>query len=101
MQWNIILIAFVIIGLLCTGLFMLSRFLKRRRLKAGSPWGYYAGSLPSKEAPGFSAERTESFLHNTAVGFGGNTEGFGDLGQFSGFGELGEYGQGFNGSGQE
>ena len=97
LQWNNIMltefiaIAVVILGL---GLIKLPRFLMRRKLQAGYPWGYYADQVP-KADPGFYAEDNESFLYDTGTEFAG-MEGFGEYGEFSGFGALGEYGQGFS-----
>ncbi len=102
MQWwrlfftEAIVIFVVLIGL---GFVKLPKFLRRRKLARGFPWGYYADAVP-KTDPGFSAHNTD-FLHDVGTSFGG-VEGFGDYGEFSGFGELGEFGQNFSyGSGGE
>jgi hypothetical protein len=101
LQWNnIMLTEFIAVTLLILGLGLvkLPRFLTRRKLQAGSPWGYYPDHVP-KADPGFYAEDNESFLYDVGTEFVG-MEGFGDYGEFSGFGELGEFGQGFS-SGQQ
>lgn len=101
LQWHRILLTelvFVIIVMMGLGLIRTPRFLMRRKLARGYPWGYYADRVPKKD-PGFTgSEDDKDFLHDTGTEFGG-LEGFGDYGEFSGFGELGEYGQGFFGDG--
>lgn len=98
LQWNNILITevvattAVIFGL---GLWKLPRFLTRRRLKRGFPWGYYPDQVP-KTDPGFYAEDNQNFLYDVGTEFAG-MEGFGDFGEFSGFGEMGEFGANFSG----
>lgn len=97
LQWNNILITeFIAVALLILGLGLvkLPRFLVHKKLEKGSPWGYYADSVP-KADPGFYETDNQSFLYDTGTEFAG-MEGFGDAGEFSGFGCLGEYGQGFS-----
>jgi hypothetical protein len=98
MQWNNIFVAeliFVGILLVVLGLVKLPRFFRRKKLQAGSPWGYYSDAIP-KADPGYCAPDNKNYLYNTACGFG-PAEGGSEQGQFAGFGELGEYGQGFIG----
>lgn len=100
MQWNNILLTefiatlLVIMGL---GFLKLPKFLRKRKLRKGFPWGYYPDMVP-KTDPGFYAEDNESFLYDVGTEFAG-MEGFGDFGEFSGFGEMGEFGNNF-GSGE-
>jgi hypothetical protein len=98
MQWiNILLTEFAFIALVMIGLGFIRapRWMMRRRLAKGFPWGYYADQVPKKD-PGFFNPNDKDFLHDTGTEFGG-LEGFGDYGEFSGFGELGEFGNGFFG----
>ena len=98
LQWNNILVTeFIAVALLIFGLGLakLPRFLMRKRLQTGFPWGYYADRVP-KADPGFYAEDNESFLYDVGTEFAG-MEGFGDFGEFSGFGEMGEFGPNFGG----
>lgn len=98
LQWNNILLAeFIIVSALIIGLGLLKlpKFLTRRKLQSGFPWGYYPDRVP-KADPGFYAEDNESFLYDVGTEFAG-MEGFGDFGEFSGFGEMGEFGPNFGG----
>jgi len=79
--------------MLLLGYIKTPRFLLRRRLAKGFPWGYYQDQVPKKD-PGYFDPNSEDFLHDLGTEFGG-MEGFGDYGEFSGFGELGEYGSTF------
>jgi hypothetical protein len=93
--WRIAILEFSFVFLVIMGLgfIKMPRFLMRKRLAKGFPWGYYADQVP-KSDPGYFDENDHDFLHDTGTGFGG-LEGFGDFGEFSGFGELGELGNGF------
>ena len=94
--WDRILlfeIASITLVMLGLGLIKAPRFLVRRKLATGYPWGYYADQIPKKD-PGFYDENSEDFLHDTGTGFG-VLEGFGEYGEFSGVGELGEFGNSF------
>ncbi len=98
MQWDSIFLAeFLFIGFVMYGLGFIKapRWMMRRRLARGSPWGYYADSVP-KQDPGYFQENDRDFMHDVGTGFGG-LEGFGEYGEFSGFGELGEFGGSFFG----
>lgn len=99
MQWGKILLTeliFVFIILMGLGFIKLPRFLMRRRLARGFPWGYYADQVPQSDPYMFRDRDNNDFLHDTGTEFGG-LEGFGEYGEFTGFGELGEYGQTFFG----
>jgi hypothetical protein len=105
MQWGNFLLAeftFIILVIFTLGFIKLPRFLRRRKLARGFPWGYYSDSIPNTD-PGFLSPEGKNFLYDTGAEFGG-MEGFGEYGDFSGFGELGEYGSTFfadGGSGGE
>jgi hypothetical protein len=89
-------LAFITIVMMSLGYIKAPRWMMRRQLAKGFPWGYYADRVPKKD-PGFTGnEDDDDFLHDTGTEFGG-LEGFGDYGEFSGFGELGEFGQSFFG----
>lgn len=95
--WNIFIaealfVLFVVTGL---GYVAIPRFLMRRRLMKGFPWGYYPDQVPQGD-PNLFPGNDKDFLHNTDTAFGG-LEGFGEYGEFSGFGQLGEYGGAFIG----
>ncbi len=97
LQWNnIMLTEFIVVTLLVLGLGLikLPRFLMKKKLQAGFPWGYYPDRVP-KADPGFYADDNTNFLHDVGTEFAG-MEGFGDFGEFSGFGEMGEFGGGFS-----
>ncbi|MBX9722251.1 MAG: hypothetical protein K2X81_12700 [Candidatus Obscuribacterales bacterium] len=97
LQWNnIMLTEFIVVTLLLLGLGLvkLPRFLMKKKLQAGFPWGYYPDRVP-KADPGFYADDNTNFLHDVGTEFAG-MEGFGDFGEFSGFGEMGEFGGGFS-----
>lgn len=98
LQWvNILLVEFGFVLLVGIGLGFIRapRFLMRRRLARGFPWGYYADQVPQGEQ-GYFQRNDQDFLHDRSTEFAG-IEGFGDFGEFSGFGELGEFGNGFAG----
>jgi hypothetical protein len=101
--WNIVAVEAIAIVtiIMALGYVKLPKFLRKRKLARGFPWGYYPEAVP-KADPGFYADNNTDFLHDVGTEFTG-IEGFGDYGEFSGFGELGEFGQGFsygaNGSG--
>jgi hypothetical protein len=97
--WNIAFfeLACVVGVMAMLGFIKKPRFLMRRRLVKGFPWGYYADQVPQGDPNLFPGSDTD-FLHDTGTGFGG-LDGFGDYGEFSGFGQLGEYGSGFYGGG--
>ncbi|HEY9719529.1 MAG TPA: hypothetical protein V6C69_18770 [Trichormus sp.] len=99
LNWTRILLTelfFVTAVLAGLGYIKAPRWMMRRKLAKGFPWGYYADQIPKKD-PGFTGnDDDEDFLHDTGTEFGG-LEGFGDYGEFSGFGELGEFGEGFYG----
>jgi hypothetical protein len=97
MNWSNILItelAFVGVVLIGLGIVKAPRFLMRRRLARGFPWGYYADQVPKKDAGYFQENNSKDFMHDVATEFGG-LDTYGDFGEFSGFGELGEYGSSF------
>lgn len=102
LQWNNILVTefiavfSVLVGL---GFWKLPRFLTKRKLQSGFPWGYYPDRVV-KADPGFYNDDNESFLYDVGTEFAG-MEGFGDFGEFSGFGEMGEFGPNFGGGGHE
>jgi len=93
--WNISFFefGFVAVVMLSLGYVAMPRFLMRRRLVKGFPWGYYADQVPMGDPNQFPGN-DKDFLHDTGTGFGG-LDGFGDYGEFSGFGQLGEYGGAF------
>ncbi|MDR3611955.1 MAG: hypothetical protein P4L53_00215 [Candidatus Obscuribacterales bacterium] len=98
MQWDRILIAefaFLAFVLFSLGFIKAPRWMMRRKLARGSPWGYYPDQVPKKD-PGYYDENDHDFLHDMGTQFGG-LEGFGEYGEFSGFGELGEFGGSFFG----
>jgi len=102
MQWGNILgteLLFITAVMLALGFIKLPKFLRRRRLARGFPWGYYTDQVP-KSDPGYFSEQANDFMHDTGTGFGG-LEGFGEYGEFSGFGEMGEFGAHFGGGGGE
>jgi hypothetical protein len=74
------------------------RFLRRKVVMRGFPWGYYPDAVP-KADPGFYAENNTDFLHDVGTAFGG-MEGFGEYGEFTGFGEMGELGAHFGSGGE-
>src|SRR3990167_795331 len=92
-----LLIIFLIIAAL--GYVKLPKFLRRRRMIRGFPWGYYIDKVP-KSDPGFCNDKSSDFLHNVGTGFGG-PQGFGEFGEFTGFGEMGEYGALFGDGGSD
>jgi len=99
MQWGNILVfevLFIAIVAMGLGFARMPRFLLRRKLQKGFPWGYYADQIPQSDPYMFNDRDTDDFLHDTGLEFGG-LDGAGDFGEFSGFGELGEYGQSFFG----
>ncbi|MBN8659648.1 MAG: hypothetical protein LCH63_00655 [Candidatus Melainabacteria bacterium] len=93
--WNIALteFAFVVVVILGLGFVAKPRFMMRRNLMNGFPWGYYADQVPQGD-PALFPGNDKDFLHDTGTAFGG-LEGFGEYGEFSGFGQLGEYGNTF------
>lgn len=96
LQWGRILlfeISFVGLVMMGLGFIKLPRFMMRRQLVKGFPWGYYQDQLPKRDG-GYYQENDTDFMHDTGTEFGG-LEGFGDYGEFSGFGELGEFGNSF------
>jgi hypothetical protein len=86
-------VLFVFLVIMGLGFIKVPRWMLRKRLAKGFPWGYYQDQVP-KTDPGYFDENDQDFLHDTGTGFGG-LEGFGDYGEFSGFGELGEFGNSF------
>jgi len=97
--WNVSLFefCFVFFVMVALGFVKKPRFLMRRRLVKGFPWGYYADQVPQGD-PNMFPGNDSDFLHDTGTEFGG-LDGFGDYGEFSGFGQLGEYGSGFGSGG--
>ena len=97
--WRIFFAELAIIGVLIVmlGYVKLPKFLRRKTIMRGFPWGYYRDAVP-KSDPGYYSENNADFLHDTGTSFGG-LEGFGDYGEFTGFGEMGEFGAHF-GSGE-
>ncbi len=93
--WNICLFEgiFVVVVMMGLGFITVPRFLMRRRLMRGFPWGYYADQVPQGD-PSLFPGNDKDFLHDTGTEFGG-LDSFGDYGEFSGFGQLGEYGGAF------
>lgn len=95
MHWgNFLIIETVVILLVMLGLGFVRapRFLMRKKLGSGFPWGYYRDQIPQGDPGFFQANR--DFLHDTGTEFTG-LDVYGDFGEFSGFGELGEYGSTF------
>jgi hypothetical protein len=84
---------FVTATLFSIGIIGVPRFLLRKKLVKGFPWGYYKDQVPQGDPALFPGNKND-FLHDTGTAFGG-LEGFGEYGEFSGFGQLGEYGNGF------
>ena len=97
--WNVAMfeLFFVVFTMVVLGFIRKPRFLMKRRLIKGFPWGYYADQVPQGD-PNMWQGSDQDFLHDTGTGFGG-LDGFGDYGEFSGFGQLGEYGAGFGAGG--
>ncbi|MFN8658693.1 MAG: hypothetical protein U0105_20325 [Candidatus Obscuribacterales bacterium] len=96
-QWGNILVAeVVIIGTICysLGFVKLPKFLRRKTLVPGSPWGYYPDQQPKPDS--YFSDNDQDFLHDVATGYGG-MDGFGEFGEFTGFGEMGEFGAHFAG----
>jgi hypothetical protein len=85
----------LVIGVL--GYFKLPRFMQKKHILRGFPWGYYPDAVPRSD-PGFYNENSTDFMHDVGTEFGG-MEGFGDFGEFTGFGQLGEFGTGFGSGG--
>jgi hypothetical protein len=95
--WDICFYEAIFVGIVMLGLGFLKapRFLMKRKLVKGFPWGYYADQVPQGD-PNLFPGNSRDFLHDTGTSFGG-PEGFGDFGEFSGFGQLGEFGSAFTG----
>jgi hypothetical protein len=93
--WKIALFEFLFVAwvMMSLGYIKKPRFMMKRRLVKGFPWGYYADQVPQGD-PNLFPGNNRDFLHDTGTSFGG-LEGFGEYGEFSGFGELGEYGASF------
>ena len=89
-------IIFLIVAML--GYIKPPKFLRKKVLVKGFPWGYYRDAIPKDRAM-FSSEHSTDFLHDTGTEFGG-MEGFGDYGEFTGFGEMGEFGHNFGAGGE-
>jgi len=101
LQWgNILLVEGLFTGgvLIAMGFIKMPRFLRRRRLARGFPWGYYTDMVPKSDPGYYTNDKDRDFMHDIGTEFGG-FEGFGDYGEFSGFGELGEFGNNFGGGG--
>ena len=90
--WRIFFVEAAVILAVITalGYLKMPRFLRRRKLARGFPWGYYPESVP-KTDPGFFADNNTDFLYDVGTAFAG-MEGFGDYGEFTGFGAMGEFG---------
>ncbi len=97
--WSIFTFEAIVIFGICVslGYVKLPKFLRKKQLARGFPWGYYPDAVP-KSDPGFYAENNTDFLHHLGTEFVG-MEGFGDYGEFSGFGEMGEFGAHFGSGG--
>ncbi len=95
--WKICVLEFLFVTTVMLGLGYVKqpRFLMKRRLVKGFPWGYYADQVPQGD-PSMFPGNDKDFLHDTGTSFSG-LEGFGDYGEFSGFGQLGELGGAFIG----
>jgi hypothetical protein len=87
--WNIALFesSFVLTLIFGLGFVKVPKFLRRKKLIRGYPWGHYEGCTP-KEGGEFFAEDNTNFLHNTGTRFEG-VPGLGILGEYAahGFGE--------------
>jgi hypothetical protein len=102
MNWVNILIAEAVIAVVALyglGILKTPRFLLRRTLMKGFPWGYYADQVPENDPGYVQRQDARDFMHDLGTEFGG-LEVFGDYGEFSGFGELGEFGSSFFGGGE-
>jgi hypothetical protein len=98
LQWDRIFLAefaFIVLVMMGLGFIKLPKWMRKRSLAKGSPWGYYPDQIARQDL--YFNENDKDFLHDTGTGFGG-LEGFGEYGEFSGFGELGEFGGAFFGS---
>jgi hypothetical protein len=97
--WRIFGFELVVIAtiMLALGYIKAPKFMRRKVIMRGFPWGYYPESVP-KADPGFYAENNTDFLHDVGTEFAG-LEGFGDFGEFTGFGEMGEFGAHFGSGG--
>lgn len=93
--WKIALFEFLFVAwvMFSLGYIKKPRFMMKRRLVKGFPWGYYSDQVPQGD-PNLFPGNNQDFLHDTGTQFGG-LEGFGDYGEFNGFGQLGEYGASF------
>jgi hypothetical protein len=101
LQWGNILLAEALFTggvLMALGFIKAPRFLRRRKLARGFPWGYYTDQVPKSDPGYYTSDFDRDFMHDTGTQFGGY-EGFGDFGEFSGFGEMGEFGANFAGGG--
>jgi hypothetical protein len=92
--FEVFIIVSIMMGL---GYIKAPKFMRKRVLVRGFPWGYYTDKVP-KSDPGFFSDNNTDFMHDVATEFGG-MEGFGDFGEFSGFGEMGEFGAHFGSGG--
>ncbi len=101
LQWGNILCAELLFTggvLVALGFIKKPRWMRRRQLARGFPWGYYPDQVPSTDPGYYKSDQDRDFMHDLGTEFGG-FEGFGDYGEFSGFGELGEFGNNFGGGG--
>lgn len=90
-------LAIIVLVIIALGYLKMPKFLRRKVISRGFPWGYYPDAVP-KADPGFYAENNTDFLHDVGTEFAG-MEGFGDFGEFTGFGEMGEFGAHFGSGG--
>lgn len=90
--WRIFFVeaAIILVVMASLGYLKLPKFMRKRQLARGFPWGYYPDAVP-KADQGFFADNTNDFLYDVGTGFGG-MDGFGDFGEFTGFGAMGEFG---------
>ena len=94
--WRVFFLeALIIFGIMCAlGYVKKPKFLRKKVLVPGFPWGYYTDKVPQADS-GFFSDNSNDFMHDVGTEFGG-LEGFGDFGEFSGFGEMGEFGANFS-----
>jgi hypothetical protein len=98
--WRIVAfeVTIILLIILALGYLKPPKWLRRKVMVRGFPWGYYRDALP-KSDPGYLNPNNTDFLHDTGTQFGG-IEGFGEFGEFTGFGEMGEFGNNFGSGGQ-
>jgi hypothetical protein len=90
-------VTIIFLVVLALGYIKPPKWMRRRTIARGFPWGYYRDRIPASD-PGYYNEHSNDFLHDVGTEFGG-IEGFGDFGEFTGFGEMGEFGNNFGAGG--